>query len=136
MTPVLIHTSRTYTGPSSGSGAGNSGGAGLSIGGSGGAGGGGSGRRLISEFPPHIQQLLDQQDRQGFERGSPLRRPVYRKVVAGSGIVPPVQYDGSLPTYLLPGRLMLIYCGTLKCSYCGTIFTIFMLVHEAWSLML
>ena len=78
-------------GPSSGSGGGSSGAS------------GGSGRRLISEFPPHIQQLLDQQDRQGFERGSPLRRPVYRKVVAGSGIAPSIQYDGSLPTYLLPG---------------------------------
>lgn len=74
-------------GPNSGSG-----------GGSGSAGVGGSGRRLISEFPPHIQQLLDQQ-----ERGSPLRRPVYRKLVAGSGVAPSIQYDGSLPTYLLPG---------------------------------
>lgn len=67
----------------------------------GGGGGGGSGRRLISEFPPHLQQLLDQQDRQAFERGSPLRRPVYRKLVASSGLAP--QYDGSLPAYLLPG---------------------------------
>lgn len=66
---------------------------------------GGSGRRLVTEFPPHIQQLLDQQDRQAFERGSPLRRPVYRKVIAGGGVAQPFQYDGSLPTYLLPGTV-------------------------------
>lgn len=79
-------------GPHSGGGGGNSAGT-----------GGGSGRRLVSEFPPHIQQLLDQQERQAFERGSPMRRPVYRKLVAGSGLAPSIQYDGSLPTYLLPG---------------------------------
>lgn len=82
------------TGPNSGSGGGSGSGAGV----------GGSGRRLVSEFPPHIQQLLDQQERQAFERGSPLRRPVYRKLVAGSGITP--SYEGALPTYLLPGTLL------------------------------
>lgn len=74
-------------GPNSGSGSGNS------------AGSGASGRRLISEFPPHIQQLLDQQERQAFERGSPLRRPMYRKVVTSGGMT----YEGALSTYLLPG---------------------------------
>ncbi len=64
--------------------------------------GAGSGRRPITEFPPHIQQLLEQQERQGFERGSPLRRPVYRKIVAGGG-APPVQYETPLPTFLLQG---------------------------------
>ena len=78
-------------GPNSGGGGGSSGAS------------GGGGRRLISEFPPHIQQLLDHQDRQVLERASPLRRPVYRKVMPGSGIAPPIQYDGALPTYLLPG---------------------------------
>ena len=67
----------------------------------------GSGRRLITEFPPNIQQLLDQQDRQAFERGSPIRRPVYRKVIAGGGVAPPMHYDNSLPTYLLPGIVIL-----------------------------
>lgn len=69
----------------------------------GGGGGGAEGRRPLSDFPTHIQQLLDQQERQAFERGSPLRRPVYRKVLAGSA----VPYDGPLPTYLVPGT-----CGT------------------------
>ncbi|XP_019864411.1 PREDICTED: E3 ubiquitin-protein ligase KCMF1-like isoform X2 [Amphimedon queenslandica] len=41
--------------------------------------GGGGGRRLPSDIPPHIQQLLEHQERQQtFERASPLRRPVYR----------------------------------------------------------
>lgn len=45
---------------------------------------GGAGRRLPSDIPPHIQQLLDHQDRQQtFERASPLRRPVYRKLLVG-----------------------------------------------------
>lgn len=30
---------------------------------------------------------------------------MYRKVVAGSGLAPSIQYDGSLPTYLLPGNV-------------------------------
>lgn len=79
------------SGPNGGSGAsGNS------------SGGVTSGRRLITEFPLHIQQLLDQQERQAFERGSPLRRPVYRKVVAAGGVAPP-HYESS-PLYLLPSH--------------------------------
>lgn len=71
---------------------------------SGSGSGGASGRRLVTEFPPHIQQLLDQQDRMG---GSPLRRPMYRKVVTGGSGAPPLQYDGPLPAYLLPGVIQI-----------------------------
>ena len=45
--------------------------------------GAGASRRLPSDLPPHIQQLLDQQERQGFDRSSPSRRPVYRKLLVG-----------------------------------------------------
>lgn len=85
------------SGPNSGGG-----GSGGAVGNSGASGS--SGRRLISEFPPHIQQLLDQQERQTFERGSPMRRPVYRKLVTSGGLPPSINYDSSLPTYLLPGH--------------------------------
>ena len=47
------------------------------------SGGTGASRRLPSELPPHIQQLLDQQELQSFERSSPSRRPVYRKLLIG-----------------------------------------------------
>ena len=43
----------------------------------------GAGRRIPSDIPPHIQQLLEQ-DRQSFERASPSRRPVYRKILIGN----------------------------------------------------
>ncbi len=49
-------------------------------------GSGPGGRRLApSDMPPHIQQLLDQQERQVLERRSPLRRPMYRKITSGGG---------------------------------------------------
>ena len=38
---------------------------------------GGGDRHIISDVPPHIQQLLEQQDHQAFKEGSPSRRPVY-----------------------------------------------------------
>jgi len=63
------------------------------------SGGGGGGRRLISDVPPHIQQLLEQQDRQSFERGSPSRRLVYRKIVG----VP--SSEGFATGYAVPGGL-------------------------------
>ncbi len=44
------------------------------------------GQRLApTDVPPHIQQLLDQQERQALERRSPLRRPMYRKITSGAG---------------------------------------------------
>lgn len=45
---------------------------------------GGGSRRILSEVPLHIQQLLEQQERQGLERASPSRRP-YRKIVISGG---------------------------------------------------
>ena len=41
-------------------------------------------RRILSDVPSHIQQLLEQQERQVLERASPSRRP-YRKIVIGGG---------------------------------------------------
>ena len=46
-----------------------------------GAGGGAGGRRLFSDMPAHVQHLLE--ERQHFERVSPSRRTVYRKIVSG-----------------------------------------------------
>ena len=66
-------------------------------------GGGASGRRPPTDYPPHIQQLLDQ-DRHSYDHRSPLRRPVYRKVMVGGG-GPPMGYDGGpLPVNLHPGK--------------------------------
>eukprot|EP00731_Ephydatia_muelleri_P020528 Em0013g255a len=45
---------------------------------------GGGTRRILSDVPSHIQQLLEQQERQVLERGSPSRRP-YRKIVISGG---------------------------------------------------
>ncbi len=50
--------------------------------------GAGASRRLPSDLPPHIQQLLDQQELQSFERSSPSRRPVYRKLLIGGPSAP------------------------------------------------
>ena len=61
------------------------------------SGGGGGVRRLISDVPPHIQQLLEQQDRQSFERGSPSRRLVYRKIVGAPSS------EGFATGYAVPG---------------------------------
>ncbi len=74
---------------------------------SGNSGGGASGRR--DYYPPHIQQLLDQERHSYDHRGSPLRRPVYRKVMVGGG-APPLGYDGSpLPVNLNAGQCTLHY---------------------------
>ena len=82
-----------HTGPgSSGGGGGGGGGGGLgAAAATGGGGGGGGGRRLFSEVPVHVQHLLEHQERQHFERASPSRRPVYRKIVSG------MQGSGSFP---------------------------------------
>ena len=65
---------------------------------------GGGSRRLVPEVPAHIQQLLEHQERQAFERGSPLRRPVYRKVITpGSGESGGPNTEGTTATYLIPG---------------------------------
>lgn len=45
---------------------------------------GGGTRRILSDVPSHIQQLLEQQERQVLERGSPSRRP-YRKIIISGG---------------------------------------------------
>ena len=85
----LPHTPTPHAGPGSGPGSGASG--------VGGGGVGGGGRRIISDVPPHIQQLLEQQDRQAFERGSPSRRPVYRKIIG----IP--SSEGLSTAYIVPG---------------------------------
>ena len=83
------HTPPPHAGPGGGPGSGASG--------VGGGGVGGGGRRIISDVPPHIQQLLEQQDRQAFERGSPSRRPVYRKIIG----IP--SSEGLSTAYIVPG---------------------------------
>lgn len=40
---------------------------------------------MPSEIPPHIQQLLDSQERQALER-SATSRPAYRKILVGGGL--------------------------------------------------
>ena len=69
-------------GAGGGGGSGGGGGGGSGVGGvSQGAGGGAGGRRLFSDMPAHVQHLLE--ERQHFERVSPSRRTVYRKIVSG-----------------------------------------------------
>ena len=74
-----LHSYTHLAGPGSGGGSGGGGGGGAG----GGAGGVGGGRRLFSDIPSHVQHLLEHQERQHFERASPSRRPVYRKIVSG-----------------------------------------------------
>ena len=83
------HTPPPHAGPGGGPGSSASG---VGVGGA-----GGGGRRIISDVPPHIQQLLEQQDRQAFERGSPSRRPVYRKIIG----IP--SSEGLSTAYIVPG---------------------------------
>ena len=42
--------------------------------------------RMPSEIPPHIQQLLDSQERQALERSTTSQRPAYRKILVGGGL--------------------------------------------------
>ncbi|CAI8013990.1 hypothetical protein GBAR_LOCUS8800 [Geodia barretti] len=85
ITELLSQLSGTGSGSGGAGGGGGSGGGGS--GGSGvgsmsqGAGGGAGGRRLFSDMPAHVQHLLE--ERQHFERVSPSRRTVYRKIVSG-----------------------------------------------------
>ena len=77
-----------------------------------GAGGGsGAARRIPPDVPPHIQQLLEQQERQALERGSPMRRPICRRVLASGG----TEYgDGPGNVYIVPGVLNDYYRGLEK----------------------
>ena len=88
-----------------GGGGGGSGGVSGGGGGLGGGGGGGGGRRVPAEVPSHIQHLIEQQqqERQAFERGAGLRRPIYRKIVAaGQG----ASAEGmAMGDYVMPGAL-------------------------------
>ena len=71
-----------------------------------GAGGSGATRRIPPDVPPHIQQLLEQQERQALERGSPMRRPICRRVLASGG----TEYtDSPGNVYIVPGVLNKVY---------------------------
>ena len=58
-------------------------------------------RRIPPDVPPHIQQLLEQQERQALERGSPMRRPICRRVLTSGG---PEFGDGPGNVYIVPGE--------------------------------
>ena len=65
-----------------------------------GGGGGAASRRIPPDVPPHIQQLLEQQERQALERGSQMRRPICRRVLAPGGSE---FADNPGSVYLIPG---------------------------------
>ena len=103
LTCILVYT--TGGGHASGAGGGSSGNGGSGVGGGGvsvpavsvGGGGGAGGRRFFPDMPVHVQHLLE--ERQHFDRVSPSRRTVYRKIVSG------MQGSGNMSMgYHLPGR--------------------------------
>ena len=70
------------------------------------AGGGAAARRVPADVPPHIQQLLEQQDRQqALERASPMRRPICRRMLVPQGSEPG---EGSGNVYIIPGVIVVV----------------------------
>lgn len=71
--------------------------------GNGGGGGPGARRLIPSDVPPHIQQMLDPPERQALERRSPLRRPMYRKIVSGASGTSGLLSDSAILTGTVGG---------------------------------
>lgn len=87
------------------------------------SGGGAAARRVPPDVPPHIQQLLDQQERQALERGSPMRRPLCRRILTSGGGTEIIDSPGSV--YMIPGLCMCVHV-----CFCSTLFLVIICVYK------